>query len=332
MIWRRTNSLFFGLVVGGALGWFVAWVTETPYLWPVWSVSLFAAALVLRISWLVMTVYRRSGPDDKLIWRATRACVLMVLSPALVRELSAREVSDATGHHRLPASEIDWIVDAIEPMAARLRWAASLRDLPSFGNRLMVELAIYTTAAHRVLLEAGIPAETARGIVADTGWIVYSAMLRLTSLPFRLTSRDPATRLRRTIQTLLWFPFDAPGAPGYAVNVRADEYGIETHFTHCPPQTFVRNLIAADDRDDMKAFRQSWCRYDWPGADLIAGDDQRGHYTRARTLSHGDSVCDMCWRGHARGSGPDTQAPVDDIERIAVLSKTAEGGHHGGRY
>ncbi len=314
------------------MGWLAAWVTETPYLWPVWAVCLFAVIFVLRISWLVVTDCRRSRPDDTLIWRATRACILMALSPALVRVLTAREISDASGHHRLLHSETDRIVDAIEPMAARLRGTASLQDLHSFGNRLMVELAIFTTAAHRVLLDAGIPPETARAIVADTGWIVYSAMLRLSSVPFRLASRDPATRLRRTIQTLLRFPFDAPGAPGYAVNVRADEDGIETHFTHCPPQTCVRNLIAVDDRGDMEAFRQSWCRYDWPGADLIAGDGQRGHYDRPHTLSQGDSVCDMCWRGSERGSGPDDQDPVHDVETIAPPSKTAERDQHGGQH
>ena len=301
MTWRTTISPRFSRVICGALGWLAASVTETPYFWPVWTVCLFAAALVLRIRWVTATLCRRSGPDDTLIWRATRACILMALSPALVRVSTAREISDATSHRRLLPFEVNRIVDGIEPMAARLRRTASLRDLPSFGNRLMVELAIFTTAAYRVLLDTNISAATARSIVADTGWIVYSVMLRLTSLPFRWTSRDPATRLRRTIRTLLWFPFQAPGAPGYEVEVHANEDGIRTYFTHCPPQTFVRNLIATDDRGDLEAFRQSWCRYDWPGADLIADDGRPGHYARPHTLSHGDSVCDMCWIGHANG-------------------------------
>ncbi|KNG94571.1 hypothetical protein [Pseudaestuariivita atlantica] len=292
------------LLLGGALGWMVAWGTATPYLWPVWTIILLAAGLLLRIIWLGTSVCLRHGPDDTPIWRMTRACILVTLAPALERILLTREIGEGPGRHRLLAAEFDPILDRIEPMAGRLRASATLADLPGFGNRLMVELAIYTSAAHRVLLDAGIPPSDARSVIADAGWIVYSGMLRLTSLPFRWTSRDPATRLRRTIRTLLWFPFHAPGAPGYAVDVRTDRDGIRTHFTHCPPQTFVRNLAATDDRDDLLAFRQSWCRYDWPGADLIANDGRRGHYTRPHTLSHGDSVCDMCWLG--RRSAPET--------------------------
>ncbi|MDD9922390.1 MAG: hypothetical protein OXQ92_08970 [Boseongicola sp.] len=328
MLWRTTHSHYFNLAIFGVLGWLVAWVSETPYLWPVWTAALFAAAIVLKIIWLASNVCRRKGPVDTLVWRVTRACILMTLSPALARVLDAREISDATGHHRHLPVEIGRIVDAVEPMAVRLRWTASLQDLPSFGNRLMVELAIFTTAAYRVLLDAGFSVENARSVVSDTGWIVYSAMLRLTSLPFRWTSRDPAKRLRRTIQTLLRFPFDASGAPGYAVKTRPTEKGIETHFTHCPPQSFVRSLIVHDDRGDLEAFKHSWCRYDWPGADLIADDGRRGHYWRPHTLSHGDSVCDMCWRGTAVGLLTQSQDHLHDKESTAEILETTDGGQH----
>ena len=55
-----------------------------------------------------------------------------------------------------------------------------------------------------------------------------------------------------------------------------------------------------DNSGDMQAFRESWCRYDWPGADIIAGDGARGHYRRRQTLSHGDAVCDMRWIARTR--------------------------------
>ena len=163
----------------------------------------------------------------------------------------------------------------------------------------MVELAVYTSAGYRCLLDQGLAPNEARQIVADAGWLVYMRMLGLASLPYRLTSRDPGTRLRRTIRSLLRFPFNAPGAPGYAVQARVENGDILTHFTNCPPHSFVRALVAEDDRGDLLAFRESWCRYDWPGADLIASDGQRGHYARPHTLSHGDGVCDMCWRAHS---------------------------------
>jgi hypothetical protein len=54
------------------------------------------------------------------------------------------------------------------------------------------------------------------------------------------------------------------------------------------------------DPEALAGFANSWCRYDWPGADLIAADGHRGHYVRRRTLSAGDPVCDMCWVARAR--------------------------------
>jgi hypothetical protein len=189
----------------------------------------------------------------------------------------------------------------VAAMADDLRPVANLDTLPNAGNRLMVEMAIFTNAAYRVLLEDGVSADSARALVADVGWDYYARLLRLTSLPFRLTSRDPGLRLQRTIRLLLWFPFSAPGAPGYAVEVCTDGPDILTYFTHCPPQTFVRTLTATKgDRGDLEAFRQSWCEYDWPGADLIADDGKRGHYVRNQTLSAGDPRCDMCWAARGR--------------------------------
>jgi hypothetical protein len=197
-------------------------------------------------------------------------------------------------------SGVQAFISEVSAVADDLRPVANLDALKNIGNRLTVELAVLTSAAYRVLLNRGVPAEDARQLVADIGWDYYAMLLRLASLPFRMTSRDPGKRLQRTIRLLLWFPFSAPGAPGYAVRVCIENDDILTHFTHCPPQSFVRALVATrTDRGDLQAFQQSWCQYDWPGADLIAADGKRGHYSRQKTLSHGDPVCDMCWA--ARG-------------------------------
>ena len=42
-------------------------------------------------------------------------------------------------------------------VADDLRPTANLEVLPSAGDRLMVEMAIFTSAAYRVLLEGGVP-------------------------------------------------------------------------------------------------------------------------------------------------------------------------------
>lgn len=203
--------------------------------------------------------------------------------------------------------EIAGFLDGLDAEAAELRTGARLETLPDYGNRLMVELAVYTSACDRLLRRNGVAPASAREVLADLGWDVYRRMLALASLPARLATRDPGRRLRWTIRLLLRFPFSAPGAPGYAVETRIEGEDILTHFTHCPPQTYVRRLsVETGDSHALEAFRASWCRYDWPGADLIAADGQRGHYSRRLTLSHGDPVCDMCWAARAASNADRT--------------------------
>ena len=233
--------------------------------------------------------------------RALRGTIGLLLGRAARTVLLSREIAMANGsRQRWLASDVRRFRAALPGSVAALRPHARFDDLRKFGNRLMVELAVLTVAAHRVLLDQGVGPDEARALVADLGWIVYARMLRLSSLPVRTLTRDPGRRLRWTIRMLLLFPFGASGAPGYAVQTGTEDANILTYFTHCPPLSFVRRLVAeGDDRGDLQAFRDSWCRYDWPGADIIADDGLRGHYRRGQTLSHGDPVCDMCWIAHA---------------------------------
>lgn len=214
--------------------------------------------------------------------------------------LISRALTDATGRqYRWLDRDITRFIAEVETEVEVLRPMAGLELLPTFGSRLMVERAIYTVAADRVFRRFEIAPELSRQVVGDLGWDIYRRLLLLNSALFRLITRDPGRRLRWTIRMLLWFPFNAPGAPGYEVVASRDGDDILTHFTHCPPQTFARRLgEQTDDPMVLEAFKHSWCTYDWPGADLIADDGLRGHYRRSRTLSHGDPVCDMCWAAH----------------------------------
>lgn len=255
----------------------------------------------------------------RLKWRLVRVLLRRLVTGAAHRTLANRVLVDADGNRlRWLRPEMDGFLADLESEAAALRPRAGLETLPSFGNRLMVELAVHTTACDRVLRRHGIAPASARQAVADLGWDVYRRMLALTSLPVRLVTRDPGRRLCWTIRMLLRFPFNAPGPPGYAVETRAEGGDFLTHFTHCPPQSYVRRLSEeTGDPDALEAFRQSWCLYDWAGADIIAGDGQRGHYRRRRTLSHGDPVCDMCWMSRASGAarhGPAPRPPGDEVE------------------
>lgn len=226
----------------------------------------------------------------------------------MVRQAARRVLSDrtiTTGddiRSRWLRPEINEFVAKTEADVVTLRPMAGLESIPSFGNRLMVEAALYTISADRVLRHEGVEPQRSAEIVSDLGWHIYRRLLSAYSLPFRLITRDPGRRLRWTIRLLLRFPFNAPGAPGYDLKCWKDGGDIHTHFTHCPPQSCARRLARlTDDERVLEAFKKSWCTYDWPGADIIAGAGDRGHYQRSQTLSWGDPVCDMCWTANARG-------------------------------
>ncbi|MDT8449144.1 MAG: hypothetical protein RQ847_03125 [Wenzhouxiangellaceae bacterium] len=229
--------------------------------------------------------------------RWMRRVMRFTVSRSMQRILRNRPVTDRQGETvRLLGPDIRGLPEKLEPEAEAIRPYAEFDRLPSFGNRLMVEFAVYTAACDRVMRYSNIDPADARAAFSDAGWHIYRRMLLVASLPFQLVTRDSGKRIRWTIQLLLRFPFNAPGAPGYEVETRAEDDKILTHFRNCPPQSYIRRLSAeTNDPDALEAFRESWYLYDWPGADVIAGDGVRGHYRRSQTLSRGDPVCDMCW-------------------------------------
>lgn len=249
-----------------------------------------------------MRMLDKTSGNDQIQWRVVRWILWRFIQNAAERVLLDRRLRNKTGQEaRWMRSDVNFFLSEVSSEVARLRPMAQLGVLPNFGSRLMVELAIYTVAADRMLRDRDLEPQSAQDAVADIGWSVYRRMLAFSSLPARAVTRDPGKRLRWSIGGLLIFPFRPVGAPGYAAEVFRDGEDLHTHFTHCPPQSFVRRI--ADETGDPEAlagFANSWCRYDWPGADLISADGHRGHYIRRRTLSAGDPVCDMCWAAHAR--------------------------------
>lgn len=207
---------------------------------------------------------------------------------------------------RWTRADADRFVAGVWRRLPRLVGQARLADLPTWGSRHNVLLAVVTSAVYQQLRARGLGRDVAAEWVGDVGWPVYARGLRLVGGAVRWTSRDPEVRMARALRALMVFPFSAPGRPGYEVEVWADEDGFHTHWTWCPPQAFVRDLVEAQGDDgELEAFRRSWCGYDWPGADVLARDGRRGHYERTRTLSAGDPVCDMCWRGRGRAQRPE---------------------------
>ena len=196
--------------------------------------------------------------------RWMRRVMRFTISRSMQRILRNRAVKNLQGETvRLLRPDIRGLLERLEPEAEAIRDYAEFDRLPSFGNRLMVEFAVYTAACDRAMRHSDIDPADAQAALSDAGGHIYRRMLLVASLPFRLVTRDPGKRIRWTIQLLLRFPFNAPGAPGYEVETRVEDDRILTHFRNCPPQSYIRRLSAeTNDPDALEAFRTSWCLYD----------------------------------------------------------------------
>jgi hypothetical protein len=213
----------------------------------------------------------------------------------LRRALVGRSIDlDAPERGRFTRHDIDAVAERAFGGFDDLVGYAEQDEMERRGNRLNVRLAVLTIALYRALLDAGVPRGHACDLVADAGWGLYDISARTLAAAARFRSRDQQQQINTVIRWLLRFPFSAPGRPGYEVEVQATSDAIYTNWTWCPPQAFVRRLVAEDeDRGDLEAFKRSWCAYDWAFNDRLARGS--GNYSRPHTMSDGDTHCDMRW-------------------------------------
>jgi hypothetical protein len=252
-----------------------------------------------------------STPTVLQVWQAAVKLVARYLVRRAARQALQGRLLDPhePGRGRWLRADVRAFLEATWRRVDDLLPAACLERLPTYGNRLNVFMAIVTTAAYREMLDRGVSREYATTLVADVGWKIYAWMLTASATPARVLTRSPRRRLEWTLKLLMRFPFSAPGKPGYEVKAWRQGEAFFTHWTHCPPQAFVRSLVEAEeDRGELEAFYRTWCLYDWAGADLLAGDGGNGHYERPHTMSRGDAVCDMCW--WARSAADRRRAPA----------------------
>lgn len=213
---------------------------------------------------------------------------------------------------RLLRADVDGFLDGVWDRIEVLLREEDLHTIPTLGSRHNVFLGMLTIAAYHTLLEIGIERRYAMELFSDVGWKIYAQMIELPFLFAKLRTRDPQRRMNQVLEGLMRFPFDAPGRPGYEVRAWADIEGFHTHWTYCAPLGFVqRHVERHGDRGEVEAFYQSWCQYDWPAADILAGGraGEHGHYRRPHTLSRGDSVCDMCWSASGCQAAGESSAP-----------------------
>jgi hypothetical protein len=199
---------------------------------------------------------------------------------------------------RLLRHDVDRILDRAGRELEQLSLEANLERLPTRGSRHNVLLALFTVAAYHAVVERGIERRYAAELVADVGWKLYAKMVTVPRLVARLLCRDPQRQIQLILRIFMFYPFGAPGRPGYEVKAWSEADRFCTFWTHCPPHQAVRDTIERHgDGGELEAFRMSWCSYDWAltYALLDGGFQEKGHYERPHTMSAGDDVCDMCW-------------------------------------
>lgn len=173
-----------------------------------------------------------------------------------------------------------------------------MQELPNWGNRHNVYLAVLSISLYHALLNSGIEKDYAIELFADIGWKLYVKFLAIPKAIARIRTSVPQEQMNLVLKAFLRFPFSAPGQPGYEVEAGATESGaFATDWSWCPPFAFVRRYVEQHgDRGELRAFFHSWCQYDWALADaIVEGTGHAGAYTRPHTLSRGDDICDMVW-------------------------------------
>lgn len=193
--------------------------------------------------------------DMESLARGRRTAAVRWLSRRhLRRALVGRSIDlDAPERGRFTRHDVDAVAERAFGGFDDLVGYAELDEMERRGNRLNVRLAVLTIALYRALLDAGVPRGHACDLVADAGWGLYDISARTLAAAARFRSRDQQQQINTVIRWLLRFPFSAPGRPGYEVEVQATSDAIYTNWTWCPPQAFVRRLVAEDeDRGDLK--------------------------------------------------------------------------------
>ena len=116
-------------------------------------------------------------------------------------------------------------------------------------------------------------------MVADTTWKVLEKWGRLTYFIAGLFARDPAQRMRTSVNMILRFPFNPPGF--VFERLPADD-GISLDMQRCP----VAIYFYEQDATDLCV--GSWCNLDFALAEMWGG-----RLERSGTLAAGCDRCDF---------------------------------------
>jgi L-2-amino-thiazoline-4-carboxylic acid hydrolase len=174
------------------------------------------------------------------------------------------------------------------------RRAPDLPREPTRGSRQNVMLACLTLSMLHALTAEGIDRDHAIELVGDTCWKIYAQWVQIPQAISRLLTRDPAKRMRLSVELFLRYPFNRPG---YRYDDVPEPRGRGLDMLRCP----VADYLAAHDATDLTV--ATWCNLDFPLARMWGGELERHG-----TLAGGARCCDFRFRA-ATGTTARTTTP-----------------------
>ena len=178
------------------------------------------------------------------------------------------------------------------------RLSPELPSEPTLGSRQNVALACLTLSMLQALLAEGIQRDYAIELIGDTCWKIYQQWGQVPRAITRLITRDPAKRMRLSVEMFLRYPFNRPG---YQYTDLPEPRGRALDMIRCP----VADYLTGQEAGDLCL--ATWCNLDFPLARMWGGTLERHG-----TLAGGARRCDFRFRAAEQrtSSGREMRSPV----------------------
>lgn len=185
---------------------------------------------------------------------------------------------------RFTREDVDRLLDAAWANFDRL--SPELPRGVTRGARQNLILAGLTLAMLQALLGEGIERDYAIELIGDACWRVYAQWGQIPKVVTRLITRDPAKRMRISVEMFLRYPFNRPG---YRYTDVPEPRGRALDMLRCP----IAEYLAAQGAADLCV--ATWCNLDYPLARMWGGE-----LHRRGTLAGGAPRCDFRFRARTR--------------------------------
>ncbi len=153
----------------------------------------------------------------------------------------------------------------------------------SMGASRNLYLAATSLGLYRALLQEVKNKDYAIELASDVCWLSFERSTRITRFLTKIWWRNPKKQLAGFMKLGLTYPFSRPDYDWKIIPCK-DVFAVD--FYQCP----IHNYFKGFGEEEMHYFRQNWCTLDFSIGEVIV---KGGRYERTKTLSDGDSVCNM---------------------------------------